>query len=269
MKDIEIQKWSDFSGFLESVDVDDWIFRGQNSQAYRLESSFHRAITRNESIFAVSSGFKSVQFDRLFFENQMINKFSQNSHLLLTPGPAPQNDLDILSLLQHFGAPTRLLDFTYSPYIALFFAISGATASGSIHCINHKSLQKQNKKYLSGEILSSEKLLRNLEEIEGVVLVPYEPQYGNLRLLAQQGLFLVPNSLNFTHEEILESYDVQIEYVRMTFGASFLRDAIRKLHAMNINAYTIFTGLEGFSRSFEFLGNNPLNRLRKGRQKEA
>jgi hypothetical protein len=39
----------------------------------------------------------------------------------------PETTLEYFSLLQHFGAPSRLLDFTKSPYIAAYFAFEQAT----------------------------------------------------------------------------------------------------------------------------------------------
>jgi len=37
-----------------------------------------------------------------------------------------EEEWDMLFLMQHFGVPTRLLDWTENPYIGLFFALTGA-----------------------------------------------------------------------------------------------------------------------------------------------
>ena len=42
--------------------------------------------------------------------------------------------------MQHHGAPTRLLDFTWSPYVAAFFALVHTTKQAAVWAVNPKRL---------------------------------------------------------------------------------------------------------------------------------
>ena len=70
------------------------------------------------------------------------------------------SDLEILAKLQHFGAATGLLDFTYNPLIALWFACQNKECTGKVFCIdtadssafvriNHQVMQEDVSRILS------------------------------------------------------------------------------------------------------------------------
>jgi hypothetical protein len=111
-------------------------YRGQCCSSWSLEPGIIRKIKRTYtgigesgllfrlSVDHVIGLLKKVRENRLFTENEC--------------------DLNILAILQHFGAATPLLDFSYDPLVALYFACepyeeNAVESDGKVFCINYPS----------------------------------------------------------------------------------------------------------------------------------
>lgn len=96
------------------------LFRGQNVDARLLPK-----IARNRSVGIEELG---------KLERQMLERFKREAHNFL-PGPVPQTDWDWLSVAQHQGLPTRLLDWTANALAGLWFAVCDELADGTKHSV--------------------------------------------------------------------------------------------------------------------------------------
>lgn len=245
-----IKNWSDFDRLVGRKHFRKWIFRGQSNSNWVLESSLHRAFEEAQSIHKLKNG-KEKQLKRSEHEQVMIDRFKCNAHLYLDHLPKPEDLLSWLSLMQHHGAPTRLLDFSFSSYVALFFALESGEEDASVYCINHDAIRNNDNEYFGKnrpEVYS--RVLEPHSSKDDPCLFAFEPTFSNQRLLSQQGLFVATNTLESSHEEILGDYSIQnSDAIKIIIPAKKRLEGLQKLNKMNINSANIYPGLDGFCKS--------------------
>jgi hypothetical protein len=95
--------------------TDRCLFRGQAQSAWTLLPTLARE----------TAGGKFGWQEIIRLELELMRNFRQEAHRTLPQAVLPRRDyiLDWWPLMQHYGAPTRLLDWSLSPYVALYFAV--------------------------------------------------------------------------------------------------------------------------------------------------
>ena len=153
-------------GFLSKLNIfaEFDFFRGQSSVDYKLIPSIGRYYKEGKE-----AGL--LQFEREIFED-FKRKYS------LFTDVRPQNDMEFLFLAQHFGLPTRLLDWTFNPLIALYFAcISNPDKDGVVfHCAQFSHMVFDNDKH-------------NMLSFPHLTILT--PNLTDVRYKNQNGLFLL------------------------------------------------------------------------------
>ena len=205
-------------------------------------------------------------------EKWLVREFERRAHHYLSHLPGDDEIIDWLALMQDYGGPTRLLDWTRSPYVALYFAVEKKVSKkpAAVWAIDCDWALKESAKTcdqfdpdLSPDELSA-KMSRYVNELlagkaaignpRGVAF-PTHPKRVNERMAAQQGLFLCSDRnyppfdiavlTMIRHDDKPDIPPVRKLIVRPQQRIEFFK----QLRRMNITAASLFPGLEGFVRS--------------------
>ncbi len=246
-----IHTWGEFVGIIQGwKGFRNWCFRGQANAEWSLKSSMSRHI----EVSKVCNDVWKLQ------ETRIRRIFQRKSHLFLDDIPE-DDELEWLALMQHHGAPTRLLDFTWSPYVAAFFALERATSDAAIWAINLPLLWEIHSRHKIGGVKVTEADPRSRDAFERYYLPNRsafvwqgDPFRMPQRVVAQSGTFLVSSHLGMTVEAILAGYPGSGELlVQFVLQTSKLRaEAMASLYSMNITQATLFPGLDGLARSMAY-----------------
>ncbi len=242
-----IKNWNDFDQHVRNLQLRKWIFRGQVDASWKLESSIYRSF---EDVVTVttSSRRKPKKLARRSHENVALDKFMATARQYDVPLPLNDDPLEWLAVMQHYGAPTRLIDATFSPYIAAYFALETGTTDAAVYCFRENVFREIDKNSYSDHILKYKEIL-NKDQKD--IMYVYEPRQTTPRLLAQQGLFLVSGSLKVSHEDIIEAYNLSDkDAIKLIIPMKLRDEGVKHLRRMNITSTLLFPGIEGFCKSF-------------------
>lgn len=167
-----------------------------------------------------------------------------------------------LAVAQHHGLPTRMTDWTYSPFVALHFAtIDPATydVDGAVSCVNfveaHRLLPKrlrsileeEHSDTLTVEMLSEFRTLHAFDSLSRETFIAFiEPPSLDSRIVHQFALFSLMSNPAASLEAWMQAHP---QLCRRVIVPAELKWEVRdKLDQANINERTLFPGLDGLSR---------------------
>jgi hypothetical protein len=285
--EVTVETWEQFEAELGKFapadpTYPDILFRGQPVFEWTLKPSICRLYPEE---FTALHG--------LWVEFRAIGEFKRRAHLYLDPKflPSKYDIIEWLHNMQQHHAPTRLLDWTFSSYVALYFAVeSNHDADGAIWYFSRKALktgssQLYGEKYRWFDARIEEKR-RNIirsQELDSVdsmlqyvafsdhdaanMVFAYEPSDGaraSERIVAQQGTFTYSKAPKSDHadaiyEAVSKACESQNEMHslcgKIKIPSRLKKAMLQRLNQMNINSSSLFPGIDGLGRSISGLVN--------------
>jgi hypothetical protein len=167
-----------------------------------------------------------------------------------------------LAVAQHHGLPTRLVDWTYSPFVALHFAVEHPDqydTDGVVWCVNFVEantllprrlkaiMEEERSDTLTVEMLREFETLRAFDSLSRETFVVFiEPPSLDTRILNQFALFALTSSPAASLDDWLRRHPGLGR--RVIVPAELKWEVRDKLDQANISERTLFPGLDGLSR---------------------
>jgi len=217
-------------------------FRGLSDATYTLETSLSRLCKGHADL-----------------ERHLLRNFRKYAHRDIVE----QDSLWYwLSVAQHHGLPTRLMDWTFSPYVAMHFATAKTAkfnVDGAIWAVNYKCVHDTLPAALrepldreGSDVFTVDMLAENVEELddfdalaEDDFVLFFEPPSIDDRIVNQFALFsVVSNPFTALDDWLKERPEM---YRKIIIPASLKWEIRDKLDQANITERVLFPGLDGLS----------------------
>lgn len=223
------KNWGGFKQYVANLEGRRFLFRGQN-KPWKLRTSFHRTGRADLQRF-------------LNDDIQTLHKHlsARTKHIFNLDQPSENGAF--FNLVQHHGYPTPLLDWTYSPYVAAFFAYRGISNETSI-------TTKPNQKvriYVFDQVLWKNDFnqIYNLSPAGPHLSISEFIAIENERMIPQQAVSTVSN-IDDIEAYILSKQNSEKQYLwAIDLPVSERKKVVQELGFMGLTAGSLFPGLDG------------------------
>jgi hypothetical protein len=252
MPDVRVSSWNELNEQLYAGSWNEPIRRFRSTLAYR-------GIWDAADDLSTSLSRMGTKYERQ--ELHMLRTFRKYAARRSVPRDSVWN---WLALAQHHGLPTRLLDWTFSPYVALHFAtfdFRRFDLDGVVWCVDYRKIHSLLPQRLTkvaeeegAEVFTAEMLDRVADTLpkldamgrEKPFLVFLEPPSLDERIVNQYALFSLMSSPTANLGRWL--HDRPDVYRRIVIPAALKWEVRDKLDQANITERVLFPGLDGLSR---------------------
>ena len=234
-----------------------WLFRGHTSATWGLESTLERVLA--------PIGWKPDLAKTC--EDYALHIFHSRAHHYISRDLLPATKLGWLSLMQHHGVPTRLLDFTESPFIGLFFAFDDVSPAQGDACavwaIEYRKVMKASVELLRSSIGGFEYEYTDVQMHPDEIFEKYvdrsshdvlwvtEPLLYNLRLERQKGTFLLSGNIQKRITDLLRARPIRDSIHKIVIPAYLADDVFHILGSMGIDSSRLFSDLDGMAKDIK------------------
>ena len=220
MKTFNASSLSEYIAIIEKYCIiDNWLFRGQH-QDWPMTPKLARL---------------SPRINHIEDEKNMVREFRRRVGEFVSK--EPPNDWELLALAQHHGLSTRLLDWSSSPLVALFFAVeydkSSSEEPSAVYMYN----------YSKHDVVTN---AHRISPFSNGRILFYFPQNVAGRIRVQQGCFSVHRQnkkRNWTPLQNINSFSKNL--YKIVIPENNLSEIRYDLDRCGINKATLFPDLDG------------------------
>lgn len=182
----------------------------------------------------------------------LLNDFKRFGELKLPKAPSANEEFKWIQLAQHYGLPTRLLDWTKNAAIALYFACEkepekdGAVFILNPIDLNRKASLKEARifdPHKDTKLISVYLKLDGTKDLRGLKTIAVNPPWNSERIMLQQGVFTLHGSRYFT---LTDRQAPSLVYLKIE--KDYKQSLQEELERVGINEMSIFPEAEHMCR---------------------
>lgn len=231
MKESTIDSFAEFHNLLKDFKELKYIFRGQDNHIWPLlpkigRPEFHKTISKGLNEESILESW--ARYAEHYLDKASLDKWN------------------LMTLAQHYGLATRLLDWTRNPLVALYFATENVNekCDGVVYILD-----------FDNRVLVTDTKSPFEITISGVFI----PTGLSARVISQRGVFTISNKPNKPFDELVDYF----KFHRIIIPAKSKYEIQKCLELYGINEYSIYQDLDSLSKYLNrFIINNDTSRIK-------